>query len=391
MRIVDVCAFYTPAGGGVKTYVERKLAAARPGVEEVIIVAPGRDNAVIQRANGGQIETIAAPHFPLDRRYHYFSDACALHALLDRLEPDVIEVSSPWASPVMVARWPGKAVRSLIMHADPLSAYAYRWFGNFLSHDTIDRRFDRFWRHLRRLDDQFDQVVCASQKLANRLEAGGLRKIITNPMGVEPGIFSPDLRDPILRARLLERCGLGESATLLIALGRHASEKRWPMVIEAVKAAGYDHPVGLVLFGDGRDKKRVLRAAGNNPHIHLAAPISDRRTLATIMASADALIHGCEAETFCMVAAEARASGLPLIIPDDGGAGDQYVPGQGAIYDAGNAAALVEALKQFLQSDPPAQRARASLAAGFTRTMDAHFTELFDRYRTISEKWADAA
>ena len=109
MRIVDICAFYTPAGGGVKTYVERKLAAARPGVEEVIIVAPGRDNAVVQRSNGGQIETIAAPHFPLDRRYHYFSDESALHALLDRLQPDVIEVSSPWASPVMVARWPGWA------------------------------------------------------------------------------------------------------------------------------------------------------------------------------------------------------------------------------------------------------------------------------------------
>lgn len=391
MRIVDICAFYTPAGGGVKTYVERKLAAARPGVEEVIIVAPGRDNAVVQHSNGGQIETIAAPHFPLDRRYHYFSDESALHALLDRLQPDVIEVSSPWASPVMVARWPGKAVRSLIMHADPLSAYAYRWFGNFLSHDTIDRRFDWFWRHLRRLDDQFDQVVCASQKLADRLEAGGLRKIITNPMGVEPGIFGPELRDPALRARLLERCGLGENATLLMALGRHASEKRWPMVIEAVKAAGYDHPVGLVLFGDGRDKKRVLRAAGNNPHIHLAAPISDRRTLATIMASADALIHGCEAETFCMVAAEARASGLPLIIPGDGGAGDQYVPGQGAIYTAGNSAALVDALKQFLQSDPASQRARASLTAGATRTMDEHFTELFDTYRTISHKWAHAA
>jgi alpha-1,6-mannosyltransferase len=28
MRIVDVCAFYTPEGGGVRTYVERKLAAA---------------------------------------------------------------------------------------------------------------------------------------------------------------------------------------------------------------------------------------------------------------------------------------------------------------------------------------------------------------------------
>ena len=26
MRIVDVCAFYSPHGGGVKTYVEQKMA-----------------------------------------------------------------------------------------------------------------------------------------------------------------------------------------------------------------------------------------------------------------------------------------------------------------------------------------------------------------------------
>ena len=36
------------------------------------------------------------------------------------------------------------------------------------------------------------------------------------------------------------------------------------------------------------------------------------------LASADALVHGCEAETFCLVAAEARASGTPMIVPDRG-------------------------------------------------------------------------
>ena len=39
----------------------------------------------------------------------------------------------------MVARWPGSAPRSLVMHADPLSAYAYRWFGRVASIATIDR------------------------------------------------------------------------------------------------------------------------------------------------------------------------------------------------------------------------------------------------------------
>ena len=68
--------------------------------------------------------------------------------------------------------------------------------------------------------------------------------------------------------------------------------------------------------------ERETAARQGNPHVRLLEPTTDRPALARMMASADALIHGCEAETFCFVAAEALASGLPLIAPDRGGAAD---------------------------------------------------------------------
>lgn len=391
MRVVDVCAFYTPHGGGVKTYVERKLQAARAGEREVIVVVPGEGDAVRRISDAAMIVTIASPRFPLDRRYRYFADEAALHATLDRLRPDVVEASSPWSSPAMVGRWRGSALRSLVMHADPLSAYAYRWFGDVLDRGTIDRGFDWFWRHLRRLDAQFDMVVCASASLATRLRGGGLTKVLTIPMGVEPGIFSPRHRDADLRARLLARCGLPPEATLLIGAGRLAPEKRWPMVIEAVTAAGYAQPVGLLLLGNGRDRARVVRAAANNPHVQLGAPIADRAELATVLASADALIHGCEAETFCMVAAEAKASGLPLIVPDDGGAGDQFAPGQGRLYPARNAAALADAITGFVSGSPAMDRAAAAVHARDVPDMDDHFDRLFATYAARARRLEIAA
>ncbi|MDR2856981.1 MAG: glycosyltransferase [Novosphingobium sp.] len=391
MRIVDVCAFYSPHGGGVKTYIERKLEAARMGPDEVIVVAPGPHQAERLYRDGGRIVTIPGPRLPLDRRYFYFNDEIALHALLDRLDPDVVEVSSPWASPAMVGRWRGRALRSLVMHADPLSAYAYRWFGGIASRDRIDRMFTPYWRHLRRLDAQFDVVVSASASLSSRLKAGGLRKVQTIPMGVLPGAFSPALRDEVLRARLLARCGLPPEATLLVGLGRLAPEKRWPMVIQAVAAAGYDHALGFVLLGDGRDRARVLRAAANNPHVLLGAPVTDRAELATILASADALVHGCEAETFCMVAAEAKASGLPLLVPDEGGASDQFVAGQGAIYTACSNVALADAIRAFIAAGPAAQRRRATAGAGQVQSMDAHFAELFATYARRTRNRAKVA
>ncbi|MHA6719912.1 glycosyltransferase [Sphingomonas sp. RS6] len=380
MRIVDVCAFYTPHGGGVKTYVRRKMATGPRLGQEIIILAPGEREEVVEQSDGAVLATIPAPLLPLDRRYRYFDDETALHRALDRWRPDFVEASSPWRSASMVARWQGAAPRSLVMHADPLAAYAYRWFGMIAPREAIDRGFSTFWQHLKRLDQQFDMVVTAGQGLAQRLTDGGLRKTVTVPMGVEPGHFSPSLRDEALRADLLASCGLGPDATLLIGVGRLAPEKRWPMVIEAAEAAAARNPIGLIMLGEGNAQSRVVAAIGRNPHAQLFQPTRNRAQLARVLASADALVHGCEAETFCMVAAEARGSGLPLIVPDEGGAADQFIEGQGEIYRSADGVALRDALTRFVESDPVSHRLRATAMAGATRTMDAHFEELFAFY-----------
>jgi alpha-1,6-mannosyltransferase len=384
MRIVDVCAFYTPAGGGVRTYVERKLKAAPAAGHELIVLAPGRENRIEERGPGARIEWLASPRFPLDRRYGYFADQDQVHAALDRLRPDMVEASSPWRSASMVADWRGDAPRALVMHADPLSAYAYRWFGRVAERETIDRGFGWFWRHLRRLDRSFDAVVSASPSLSARLRQGGLVNVVTNPMGVDPGIFDARLRDETLRARLLERCALPSSATLLVGVGRHAAEKRWPMVVDAAIAAAADRPVGLLLIGEGRDSFKLARQIGDNPHIKLLSPIRDRIALAHTMASADALIHGCEAETFCIVAAEALASGLPLIAPDRGGAFDQAQASGGLIYRSGSSMSAARAIRRFVDA-PPAR------PSGPVRTMDAHFSDLFSLYQWLETPAVRAA
>lgn len=391
MRIVDVCAFYAPQGGGVKTYVERKLKAGARAGHEVIILAPGERSAVLNTGGDGRIVLLPARRFPLDRRYHYFDDEASLHAMLDHLQPDLVEASSPWSSAAMVGRWRGGVPRALIMHADPLSAYAYRWFGPVARRATIDRGFDWYWRHLRRLDAAFDMIVSANDSLSTRLREGGVSGARTIAMGVEPNIFSPIHRDEALRRHLLRCCGLGPDSLLLMGAGRHAPEKRWPQVIQAVTMAGYRLPLGLVLIGDGRDSARVRRAAAHNPHIHLLAPTTDRASLATLLASADALVHGCEAETFCMIAAEARASGVPVIVPDEGGAADQAGTGMGLRYRAGQPDSLANAIRQMAATDPAAWRLRATDAASRVDTMDSHFDHLFAAYAALNGAYRDAA
>jgi alpha-1,6-mannosyltransferase len=385
MRIVDVCAFYAPSGGGVRTYAEAKLRAACRFGHEVVILAPGKRHEVIKRGPGAFLVTIPAPHLPVDRRYRYFDDERTLHEALDCWQPDHVEASSPWSSATMVGRWRGGASRSLVIHSDPLAAYAYRWLGGLAPTNVIDSWFGWFWRHLRGLGRMFDSVVCANGQLAQRLVQGGVENAETIRMGVEPGVFAPDLRSRELRSAALAALGLGTEGVLLLAVGRFSAEKRWDLVIRSAGEAGRKLPVGLLLVGDGAKRQKLEFIARQYDNVDVLPRISDRRQLATLLASSDALVHGCESETFCLVAAEARASGLPLIVPDRGAAVDHLIEGAGTTYRAGCERSLEKAIERFVRRGPELQRA-AAVRSSSLRTMDEHFAELFARYEGLASQ-----
>ena len=385
MRIVDVSAFYSPCGGGVRTYVEAKLRAASRFGHEIIVIVPGERDRIERRGPGGFLAHIASPTLPVDRRYRYFVDESALHRALDLWRPDHVEASSPWSSATMVGRWQGTATRSLVMHADPLAAYAYRWLGGIARIETIDRWFRLFWRHLRGLGQMFDAVICANGQLAARLRRGGVENTATIAMGVEPGRFSPHLRSAQLRGIALESMGRSATAALLLGLGRFWAEKRWEMVIRAVDGCARQREVGLLLVGDGPRRAKLELIAERSGCVQLLPRIDDREELARLLASADALVHGCEAETFCLVAAEARASGLPMIVPDRGAALDLLAPNAGTTFRAGREASLEKAILRFVDSGVELQRAAAARAA-HVRSMDEHFAELFASYEQLAPK-----
>jgi alpha-1,6-mannosyltransferase len=141
--------------------------------------------------------------------------------------------------------------------------------------------------------------------------------------------------------------------------------------------------VGLLLVGDGSKRQQLEMLADRLPRVAVLPKLTDRNELARLLASADALVHGCEAETFCMVAAEARASGIPLIVPHRGAAADQLVPGAGVVFRAANEISLGRAINRFMNRGPELQRAAAARAS-HVRTMDEHFATLFARYSEIT-------
>jgi len=188
-----------------------------------------------------------------------------------------------------------------------------------------------------------------------------------------------------MREQVLRALGLDAKATLLVGIGRYAAEKRWDMVLRAAGGAARRNEVGLLLVGDGPKRAKLELLADRTRTAMVLPRITDRAELAQLLASADALVHGCEAETFCMVAAEARASGTPLIVPDRGAAVDQLAPGAGMVYRGASEVSLERAIARFIRRGPELQRA-AAIRSRVVRTMDEHFADLFARYEELAPR-----
>lgn len=388
MRIVDVNEFYSPTGGGVRTYIDRKMGIMADLGHELIVIAAGREDAVEERPGGGRIIYVKASRLPFDKNYGLFWDAAPVARLLDELKPDLIEASSPWRPAWIVGEWQprdrgGDAVKVFFMHNDNVAAYAMRWFEGVAAPERVERAFAWYSRYMSRFLDKYDAVVTNGPALEKRLRARGVHIDAAMPLGIERGHFSPTLRDERLRAALLAQCGLPPESHLLLGLGRHHPEKRWRLVIDAVERAGASLPVGLILLGAGVESRSIEKRIAGSPHIRMFRPVYDRERLARIVASCDALIHGSEAEPFGLVASEAMAAGLPLIAPDTGGCAEIADPHCSELYTARDAPAAARAIARLFARDPAMLRRAACVAAGKVRSDREHTIELMAYYADL--------
>ncbi len=384
MKIADVAEFYSEQGGGVRTYIHQKFEACLKHGHELTVIAPGASTYVEQRP-GGQIAWVKAPRIPVDHRYHLFVNSKEAFEMLDRFAPDVVEGSSTWKGGWIAAKWPGKAVKSLILHQDPVAVYPHTLLERWVSTQNIDRGFGWFWRYLRSLSKEFDTSIVAGDWLADRFASFGMARPHVVPFGVNKNDFSPDFANENRRTEMLADCGITDpKANLLVSVSRHHPEKRLSLLLKAFDQVRQSRKVGLYLIGDGPTRRWVEKAAAKVPGVHVAGPIKDRPLLAQSMASADAMLHGGAAETFGLVVAEALCAGLPLIVPDRGGAHDLAEDSYAISYKTGDLEQCRNAIHKMLDSNLPALHKAAHHAAERkVVTMATHFERLFDHYQQL--------
>ena len=240
------------------------------------------------------------------------------------------------------------------------------------------------WAYLARLSRTFDVTVAAGQWLADELVRHRCRRVQVVEFGVDHQDFGPEHASASLRDQLLGPLAQCADAKLLLIAGRMAIDKRQARLVEAVKRAAVSRPIGLVLLGDGPERRRLVEAGSTLESFHYMPFTRDRAQYAEVLATVDALVHGSPCETFGFVLAEAMASGTPLVVPDAGGAAALAGPGFSERYPPYGGPDLVEAaIHRLLDRSGTELRAAAREAADAIPSTEEHFRHLFRLYEDL--------
>lgn len=257
-----------------------------------------------------------------------------------RFRPDVVVTFLPFASVLgsLIARLAGVPVR-IVSHRVPCNTYS-----------RIMRPLDR----MSAVIGNYTDVVAVSASVAQSC-AGYPAWLKARTHVVYNGLKDWP-RSGLTRSQARERLGLPVDSSLVVAVGRLAEQKNYPVLIDAMR----DTPRQLVLAvaGEGPDRPALEQQISDNgleERIILLGSIA-REEIPHLLAAADAFAQPSLFEGQSNALLEALHAGLPCLVSDapeqvetvTNDAGDVA----GAVLPTHDAAAWREALVTFATQPP---------------------------------------
>jgi alpha-1,6-mannosyltransferase len=318
MRIVRLANYVGPRSGGMRTALRELGTGYQNAGHDTVLIIPGRRHGDEETAQG-RVITRYGPVVPFTGGYRALLRRRQLSALLTELRPDRLEVSDR-----TTLRWTGRWAREhgvpavMVSHESLTGLFSLpadvsgmsRWRSRLLSRvaralaDDLNRRSAR----------DYADVICTTKWAAAEFERIGTPNLRRIPLGVDLELFSPERYSDTVRAGYaLPR------QTLLAHCGRLSVEKkphRSVQALAALRAAGTD--AVLVVAGDGPLRGQLQRAARRaGLPVVFTGFIKDPKTLAHLLATADAVVAPGPVETFGLAALEALACGTPVVVSAD--------------------------------------------------------------------------
>jgi len=199
------------------------------------------------------------------------------------------------------------------------------------------------WNYMIWFYGQMEEVMVPSIGTRDQLMSRGLptEKMQPLPRWVDTEIYSPELRNPTFwKSR-----GLGLGSAVLLYVGRVSREKGLDVLVRSFRElVDSGNGVALAVIGDGPYREEMEAELSGYP-VLFTGYLSGNQ-LQTGYASADLFVFPSATDTFGNVVLEAQASGLPVIVSDEGGPRELMLDGDtGLVFKAGNAAELSAAIR----------------------------------------------
>jgi glycosyltransferase involved in cell wall biosynthesis len=233
---------------------------------------------------------------------------------------------------------------------------------------------------------QGDCVLATSHQVVKELTEQRFGEVRLWRRGVDWEIFSPEFATPEMRNRLSDN---HPERTLLLSVGRLAPEKQ----VEQIKAVLDTVPnTHLAIVGDGPYRKRLEEIYDGYP-VTFVGYMSGME-LSCAYASSDIFVFPTSSiETCGLVAAEAMASGIPVVASRVGGLPEIVQQGvNGYMFTENDVQQMVAYVRELVEH--PEKRQQMSVAAresvadlSWISIMD----DLFELYEEVIREYAETS
>jgi len=238
------------------------------------------------------------------------------------------------------------------------------------------------WKFILWYYDQLDMILVPSLSTRKELVEKGLQahKIKIYPRGIDIAQFHPSKRNGFFN-----KIPAADQKIKFLYIGRISKEKNLQALVDAFKhLSGTSSRVFLTIVGDGPFLPEMQAALAGFPCFF--AGYLEGEDLSAAYASSDVFVFPSTTDTFGNVVLEAQASGIPVIVTDQGGPAENMIPEKtGIMVNGPSEAHLYAAMKRFAEDDQLAGKMGAA-ARRYSegRSFKSAFLETWDMLRDIT-------
>ena len=219
------------------------------------------------------------------------------------------------------------------------------------------------WNYMIWFYGQMEEVMVPSAGTREQLVSRGLPadRMKPLPRWVDTETYSPEMRN----SSFWKSRGIGLGRVVLLYVGRVSREKGLEMLVDAFRQlSDSGAAIALAVIGDGPYRAEMEASLSGYPALFTGYLAGEQ--LQRGYASADLFVFPSATDTFGNVVLEAQASGLPVIVSDEGGPRELMIDGEtGLVFRAGSTSDLSAAIRSLV-SDTQRISAMGANARRFT-------------------------